>query len=203
MSQSNPKRWQPRLSRSICAVILAFSMLAYVPAGYANDEQDRAADRKTASPIKHVIIMVGENRSFDHIFATYVPRHGGETVRNLLSEGIVNADGSPGPHFARAQQFQIVSAPNGGKFFSSAAMANKQLYPTLPPPDLAGVAAISPAIGILSLPGGRSRLGAPGSIPLWNGRFRLERQPRSGYSHFQRQQPAAWTVPTDWPDHAL
>jgi phospholipase C len=155
MSQSHKKRRQPRLSTSICATVLAFSMLAYVPAGYANDDADRAGDRvKTASPIKHVIIIVGENRSFDHIFATYVPKHRGERVRNLLYEGIVNADGSPGPNFAKAHQFQIVSAPNGGKFFSSAAMANKQLYPTLPPPDLAGVGKVSPAIGILSLPGG-------------------------------------------------
>ena len=29
----------------------------------------------TASPIKHVIIIVGENRSFDHLFATYIPKH--------------------------------------------------------------------------------------------------------------------------------
>ncbi len=27
----------------------------------------------TATPIKHVIIIIGENRSFDHVFATYVP----------------------------------------------------------------------------------------------------------------------------------
>ncbi len=155
MSYSNPKQRKPRLSTSICATALAFSMLTYVPVGYGNDEPDRAGDRvKTASPIKHVIIIVGENRSFDHIFATYVPNHRGERVLNLLSEGIVNADGSPGPNFAKAHQFQITSAPNGGKFFSSAGSANKQLYPTLPPPDLAGVGPVSPAIGILSLPGG-------------------------------------------------
>src|SRR5258708_10031611 len=155
MSYTNPKQRKPRLSTSICATALVFSMLTYVPLGYANDEPDRAGARvKTASPIKHVIIIVGENRSFDHIFATYVPKHRGERVLNLLSEGIVNADGSPGLNFAKAHQFQIVSAPNGGKFFSSAAMANKLLYTTLPPPDLAGVGKVSPAIGILSLPGG-------------------------------------------------
>jgi phospholipase C len=155
MSQSNPQRRKPRLHTSLCATALAFTMLAYVPLGYSNDEPDRAVDRiKTASPIKHVIIIVGENRSFDHIFATYVPKNRGERVLNLLSEGIINADGSPGPNFAKAHQFQIVSAPNGGRFFSSANMANKQLYPTLPPPDLGGVGTVSPAIGILSLPGG-------------------------------------------------
>ena len=57
----------------------------------------------TATPIKHVIIVVGENHTFDNLFGTYKPRPG-QTVDNLLSRGIVNADGSPGPHFARAAQ---------------------------------------------------------------------------------------------------
>src|SRR6516162_10935669 len=59
----------------------------------------------TRSPIKHVIVLIGENRTFDHLFATYLPR-GNESVKNLLSEGIVNADGTPGRHFKKAQQFQ-------------------------------------------------------------------------------------------------
>jgi phospholipase C len=109
-------------------------------------------DKSTQTPIKHVIIIVGENRSFDHLFATYVPKKG-ESVNNLLSEGIVNADGSPGPNFAKAHQFQIASAPNGGKFFSSADLAQKQLYTTLPAPDVNGVR-FPPSIGLLSIPGG-------------------------------------------------
>src|ERR1700693_1544054 len=59
---------------------------------------------KTASPIKHVIIIVGENRTFDHVFATYKPK-AGESVNNLLSEGIVNEDGTNGPNYAKAQQY--------------------------------------------------------------------------------------------------
>lgn len=153
MSHSNPTRRKPRLSTSICATTLAFSMLAYAPVGYSNDEPDKAVDRiKTASPIKHVIIIVGENRSFDHLYATYTPKNRGERVLNLLSEGIINADGSPGPNFAKAHQFQIVSAPNGGKFFSSAGSANKQLYATLPAPGVNGVQN-PPAAILLSLGG--------------------------------------------------
>src|SRR5882762_9549092 len=71
-----------------------------------------------------------------------------------LSEEIVKADGTPAPHLARAHQYQITSAPNGGKFFSDASLKNKTLYSTLPPPDVGGVGAVSPYIGILSLPGG-------------------------------------------------
>jgi phospholipase C len=155
MSQSNPKSSKPPFAKSLCATALAFSMLAYVPAGYSNDGPSSSVSHiRTASPIKHVIIIVGENRSFDHLYATYVPKNPSNKVLNLLSEGIINADGTPGPNFAKAHQFQIVSAPNGGKFFSSADMANKQLYTTLPPPDLGGVPPVSIAAPILSIPGG-------------------------------------------------
>jgi len=68
------------------------------------DQGAATVPSKTASPIQHVIIVVGENRSFDHVYATYLPR-GGQAVLNLLSEGIVEADGSPGPNFAAARQF--------------------------------------------------------------------------------------------------
>jgi phospholipase C len=60
-------------------------------------------DNATTTPIKHVIVIIGENRTFDHVFATYVPQNG-QTVWNLLSKGIVNADGTPGPNFASFQQ---------------------------------------------------------------------------------------------------
>jgi phospholipase C len=75
-------------------------------------------DEATATPIQHVIIIVGENRTFDHLFATYVPPTG--SVVNLLSEGIVKADGTPGPNAALATQYSAVdtttfSIAPGGK----------------------------------------------------------------------------------------
>src|SRR5260370_22314999 len=62
-----------------------------------------AAPDRTATPIEHVIVVVGENLSFDHLFATFRPP-AGETVANLLSKGIVAPDGSPGPNVALAMQ---------------------------------------------------------------------------------------------------
>ena len=65
-------------------------------------------DSKTTSPIKHVIVIIGENRSFDHVYATYVPKSG-DSINNLLSEGIIQLDSNknavPGPNFNNAQQF--------------------------------------------------------------------------------------------------
>jgi phospholipase C len=60
-------------------------------------------DRNTVSPIKHVIVIIGENRTFDHVFATYKAPHG-EHVDNLLSRGIINEDGTKGPNYGTAAQ---------------------------------------------------------------------------------------------------
>jgi phospholipase C len=62
-----------------------------------------ANDNRTVSPIKHVIVIIGENRSYDHVFATYVPQHG-QFTWNLLFEGIVKSDGTPGPNFLKVTQ---------------------------------------------------------------------------------------------------
>ena len=152
MHFSNARKWHAKAAA--CASMFALTFFDFGGSAQAADP-DRAVDAiKTATPIKHVIIIVGENRSFDHLFATYVPKSKKEKVRNLLSEGIIKADGSPGPNFAKAHQYKIVSAPNGGKFFSSADLGHKEIYDTLPAPDVGGVGSVSPLAGILSIPGG-------------------------------------------------
>jgi len=62
-----------------------------------------AGGRGTITPIKHVIVIIGENHTFDNVFGTYQPP-AGQTVRNLLSEGIVTASGAPGANVATAEQ---------------------------------------------------------------------------------------------------
>jgi len=89
---------------------------------------------KTRTPIKHVIVLIGENRSFDHLFATYKPKSG-DSVKNLLSEGIIKADGTPGPHFSKAAQFQAVK-PFHTEYFVSLSNSQKEPYTTLPAPTL-------------------------------------------------------------------
>ncbi len=63
----------------------------------------QAATIQTSTPIEHVIVIVGENRTFDNLFATYLPKQG-QMISNLFSKGIVKADGSPGSQFNLAQQ---------------------------------------------------------------------------------------------------
>jgi len=107
----------------------------------------QATPHNTASPIKHVIVIVGENRTFDHIFATYKPKEG-ESVNNLLSEGIVNEDGTPGPHFWNAGQYQA-DVPEGGKF--ELAPKKKSLFKHLPAPLNGGPTDVCKDNGICTL----------------------------------------------------
>jgi phospholipase C len=86
-------------------------------------------DDATTTPIKHVIVIIGENRTFDHVFATYVPQNG-QTIWNLLSEGIVNADGTPGPNFPQAEQKAATDTPPDDFLLSPA----KSTYGVLPAP---------------------------------------------------------------------
>src|SRR5713101_8878952 len=79
----------------IGASVSVLAAIGLATSAYAADP-DKAVDAiKTATPIKHVIIIVGENRGFDHLFATYVPKNRKEKVRNLLSEGIVMPTARP------------------------------------------------------------------------------------------------------------
>jgi phospholipase C len=97
----------------------------------APDDKDK---HSTETPIKHVIVLIGENRSFDHLFATYVSPSG-DSVKNLLSEHIIKADGTPGTKFAKAAQFQAV-APFKTTYYISLDNKEKAPYTTLPEPSL-------------------------------------------------------------------
>jgi len=100
--------------------------------------------RQTKTPIQHVIVIIGENRTFDHVFATYKPKKG-ESVDNLLSKGIVNEDGTPGPNFALAAQSSAIDSsddgfrlsPSGNTRYSVLPPALAGGYTTAPFPDVA------------------------------------------------------------------
>ena len=96
---------------------------------------------KTASPIKHVIILIGENRGLDHTFGVYKPKGKGETISNLLSKGIVNEDGTPGPNFAQAQQFSV--AAQTSYYIGAPAISKSPYSPTnvMPQPNTEGTPA--------------------------------------------------------------
>jgi phospholipase C len=126
------------LQMSVGPVLAATPAAAPAFGGVWNSGSDRSG--LTATPIKHVIVIIGENRSFDHVFATYLPRPG-QTVHNLLSAGIIKLDANknaiPGPHFDRAQQ---LSASDLGTQDSFLLSPPKQEFPAnqLPAPEAGG-----------------------------------------------------------------
>jgi phospholipase C len=88
-----------------------------------------ASAQTTRTPIQHVIVIIGENRTFDHVFATYKPKSG-ETVSNLLSKGIVQEDGTPGPNFPLAAQSSAVDSKPETYLLNP---PSNVTYPVLPP----------------------------------------------------------------------
>src|SRR5262249_32253066 len=95
----------PRASRWKAIVVLGALLAGQPPVRPAD-----AATAATHTPIKHVVIVIGENRSFHHVFPPYVPRPG-QTISNRLSKGIVTATGDPGPNFGLARQFTVPAQP--------------------------------------------------------------------------------------------
>jgi|HubBroStandDraft_1064217.scaffolds.fasta_scaffold00015_84 phospholipase C len=94
------KSFVRRLGNQAVVTSTILALLAAQSAG----AQIAPNDANTTSPIKHVIVIIGENRSFDHVFATYQPP-AGQSILNLQSEGIVRANGEQGPNFHRRTSF--------------------------------------------------------------------------------------------------
>jgi phospholipase C len=114
-------RCKPLASKVVVATRIALGTLAAMqlslgPTIATAATASRSPDDRTSSPIKHVIVIIGENRSFDHVFATYVPKDH-QAVWNLLSQKIVKADGSPGVNFKAAQQ--LAATDTGDQFLLS------------------------------------------------------------------------------------
>ena len=112
--------------------VVSAAILSLFGAQAAFAQQPGSGDNATSTPIKHVIIVIGENRTFDHVFATYKPVHATDTVWNLLSKGIVNPDGTPSQNYNKARQF---SATDTNAYQLA---PPKKPYVTLPPAMVGG-----------------------------------------------------------------
>jgi phospholipase C len=113
-----------------CGAMMMIALQVF--AGLPQSAYAQNAVPAAKTPIKHVIVIIGENRTFDHVYATYKPK-AGETVSNLLSKGIVTADGKPGPNYALSAQFSAVDSTTSGNGTFSNSPQEKSIYSTLPP----------------------------------------------------------------------
>jgi len=129
-----------------CRLTLSALALGQFTAGpvLADDFGQHGGGSHARTPIKHVIVIIGENRSFDHVFATYVPNRPGESVMNLLSQGIIKLDHGnnavPGPNFEKAHQASAKDTGPNDAFLLSPPQQN---FPNdqLPAPLVGGASA--------------------------------------------------------------
>lgn len=95
---------------SLLALIVLFASAVFQIASASGDRMSTlqnaflvSASRNTTTPIKHVIVIIGENHTFDNVFGAFRPKNG-QTVSNLLSKGIITASGDAGPNVGLAAQ---------------------------------------------------------------------------------------------------
>jgi phospholipase C len=106
-----------------------FQTLPALAQANGNDRHEERRDSGTTTPIKHVIVIIGENHTFDNIFATFQPVKR-QKVNNLLSEGIVTCSGESGPNVGQAAQQQATDTTT-----YSPAPTTTGPYTTLPQPN--------------------------------------------------------------------
>jgi phospholipase C len=128
------RTWRERAIAGMLFVTLTPFAAGPVSAGTPGKDDGKNDHQQTETPIKHVIVLIGENRTFDHLFATYVSPSG-DQVKNLLSEGIIDAKGAPAKNFGKAAQFQAI-APFKTEYYIHLDNAEKAPYTTLPEPSL-------------------------------------------------------------------
>jgi phospholipase C len=114
--------------------VAGLALAALAATGPAAAASGAGGSARTATPIKHVIVIIGENHTFDNVFATYRPP-GGQKISNLLSEGIVTAHGGRGPNFREATQ---LTASNTNTYSLTPKITGA--YRTLPQPNTTYVA---------------------------------------------------------------
>ena len=154
------RRLASRSSRNLragLAFLAAFNYIFAAPlAGAAQPQTVSNADWATRTPIKHAIVIIGENRSFDHVFATYQAKPG-EKVDNLLSKHIINANGTPGPNYSFAVQYTACDPGTGVNCGQTTtglyeiSPQSKSLYSALPAPQVGGPSNVCKNNGICTL----------------------------------------------------
>src|SRR3954463_15968990 len=134
------------IASALILIAICLGIFTAAPGNSSNVKTREAANTNAArstlgdppSPIRHLIVVVGENRSFDNVFGTYVPSRS-QLIWNLLSQGIVLNNGAPGPNAALAAQKQATDTTT-----YQISPTQTVAFPTLPQPNTT----ISPALPV-------------------------------------------------------
>ena len=126
--------------------MLQFSLFGPAVGNINADDENR---HKTVTPIKHVIIIIGENRTFDHIF-----RHLQAQGRRKREQPAFRGDHQGRRHawgriISRAHQFS--ADVTGSPVFELSPTTGKSLYSPLPAPLNGGPTDVCKDNGMCSL----------------------------------------------------
>ncbi|WP_060816657.1 alkaline phosphatase family protein [Caballeronia sordidicola] len=149
-------------SRAQISIPAAGAVSGAMPAAAANSAL-ALSNGPTTTPIQHLIVVVGENQTFDGLFGGYVAP-AGQTVKNLLSQGMINADGSPGPNFSQAAQTQGAT-----QTAFTLNPTRTTAFPTLPQPEQIGIENLQ----TFTTGGGTPDTRFPANLP--NGPFQISK----------------------------
>lgn len=148
---------------------------------YAVDVQVDSVPAPTpTTKIEHLIVIVGENVTFDTLYGAYQPQPG-QVISNLLSQRIVNADGTPGPKFARARQRR--AQDQGGEYQVQPPRAVRP-YAFLPQPLKTGIVDLNTG----TFAGGEPDPRFPAKLP--NGPFQITQYVPYGSANSNTGDPA-------------
>ncbi|CAB3762559.1 phospholipase C [Paraburkholderia humisilvae] len=131
--------------KAILPVSLAAALLTLAACGSSDDNNNNnpapAVSQQdaltTATPIKHLVVIFGENVSFDHYFATY------PNSANVAGEPIVTAASNTQTDINTLQHANLLGVANPNGLATSPNLAN--------PGSVNGVSTTPPAVGGVSL----------------------------------------------------
>ena len=128
-----------KILKKMTALSVSISMLSPY---YALAAGQSPSHRETKTPIEHLIVIVGENHTFDNVYGTYKPKNG-QKVSNLLSKNIIKPDGTPGTKFALSAQQQAIDLTPDGYSINPDQTGP---YLTLPQPETTYATGLPPGV---------------------------------------------------------
>ena len=135
-----------KLLSTVALSVVAAAIACSAPVFADHDDHDRnhhqSHDVHTATPIKHLVVIFNENRSFDHYFATYpnagnppgeIPFHAKShtpTVNNLANAGLLtnNPNTNPANGTGAAKPFRLDRTQANTKSQNHAYTPEQQAY---------------------------------------------------------------------------
>jgi len=142
--------------RRVAAIALASNLVLVMPGSLLAGQKDAAEEIETTTPIKHVIVIFGENISFDHYFGTYPyatnpqgepafhAKDGTPRANNLLAGGLLTENPNSTQPFRMDTGVQSVTCDQNHSYTPEQEAVDHGLMDKYPESTGSGSSASSP-----------------------------------------------------------